>query len=52
MKVPKGPTIRDLMNEIPRLRPEHKATQREREKARESLRKRCGYLFAPNKKKS
>ena len=49
MKVPRGKTIRELMDEVPRLRLEDKATDRQRATARESSRKRCPYLF--NRKK-
>jgi hypothetical protein len=51
MKIPKGPTIRDLMNQISHLRPEDKATPPERDKALRDLMKRCPYLFGPKKKK-
>jgi hypothetical protein len=51
MKVPRGLTVRDLLNQVSHLRPEDKASQREREKARRDLMKRCPYLFAPKKKK-
>jgi hypothetical protein len=51
MKIPKGPTVQDLWNRMCHLRPEDKASPREREKARESLLKRCPYLVGPKKKK-
>jgi hypothetical protein len=44
-RVSKGPTIKQMLDSISYLRPEDKASPREREKARESLRKRCPYLF-------
>ena len=51
MKVPKGPTIRDLMKQVSFLRPEDRATAAERAKARRDLMRRCPYLVAPKKKK-
>jgi hypothetical protein len=44
MKVPKGPTIKQLLDQISHLRPEDRATATEREKARRDLMKRCPYL--------
>jgi len=46
MKIQKGPTIRDLMNQISHLSPQDRATAAEREKCRESLKRRCPYLLA------
>ena len=45
MKVPKGPTIRDLMKQVSHLRPQDRATATERSRARRDLMRRCPYLF-------
>jgi hypothetical protein len=45
MKVPKGQTVKQLQQQISLLRPDHTATAKERARARESLKKRCPYLF-------
>jgi len=52
MKVPRGMTIQELIDSVSHLRPEDKATPREREKARESLKRRCPYLFDKKSVKS
>jgi len=44
MKVPKGPTVKQLMDQISHLRPEDKASPHEREKAYRDLMRRCPYL--------
>ncbi len=45
MKVPRGMTIKQPLQQGSLLRPEHRATASERAAAREGLRKRCPYLF-------
>jgi hypothetical protein len=45
MRVRKGSTIKQLIDQISHLRPEHKASAQERAKARAQLMKRCPYLF-------
>jgi hypothetical protein len=58
MRVPKGPTINDLLRragvvpaQISLLRPEHRASASDRAKAAESLRRRCPYLFSKSGKR-
>jgi hypothetical protein len=52
MKIPKGPTVKQLMNEISHLRPEHRATASEKAKVKADLMRRYPYLFQSRRGKA
>jgi hypothetical protein len=51
MKVPKGPTIKELRDQISHLKPEDRATAGERASAKRALQKRCPWMFNQQKEK-